>query len=181
MHQHEHIHFEEKQYLGVNRLSIMIRLLMALFCFGGYYWSQNPKPVDIGIIRIGYYPLGPISENGEVFFILGVFIILLSVALIYVLHIHTRVYENYILLDGFWGARRVKIELHNVVSVKKIKLKKGTLTSPVYNLYRKGIIRFFSSGREMVELRESDGTTYRIGSQRSAELLKILQQALKKH
>lgn len=175
------LYFEEKQYLGSNKLSIMIRLLIALFCFAGYYWSQNPKPVEIGFIRLGSYPLAQISEDGRVFFILGVLVILLSCILIYVLHIHTRIYNDHIILDGFWGTRRVKIDLNNIVSVKKMRLKKGVLVSPVYNLYRKGVIRFFSSGREMVELRDKDGTLYRIGSQRAGELLKILQEQLKKH
>lgn len=172
--------FEEKQFLGSNKLSIFIRMLIALFCFGGYYWSQNPKPVDIGFIRIGSYPIEPASTSGQMFFILGVMVIALSGALIYVLHLHTRVYNDHILLDGFWRARRVKIDLKNIIAVKKVRLKKGVLVSPAYNLHRKGIIRFFSSGREMVELRDKDGIIYRIGSQRAAELHKLISQRIKR-
>jgi hypothetical protein len=176
----DNLQFEEKQYLGSNKLSIFIRMLFSLFCFVGYYWSQNPKPVELGFIRIGSYPLDPVAGSGQMFFILGVMLLILSGVLIYVLHLHTRVYTDHIILDGFWQARRVKIDLNNIVSVKRIRLKKGTLISPAYNLHRRGIIRFFSSGREMIELRDKDGITYRIGTQRSAELLKLLQHLLKR-
>jgi hypothetical protein len=166
--------FEEKQYLGHNKVSILVRLLLALFCFVGYYWSENPKPVEVAFFRIGSYPAEGLPNSGQMFFILGILIIAISAVLIFVLHIHTRVYSDYIILDGFWTARRVKIDLNTIVMVKKFKLKKGALKSPTYNLHRKGVIRFFSSGLEMVELRDKDGIIYRIGTQRSAELLRIL-------
>lgn len=172
--------YEEKQYLGHNKLSIVIRLLLALFCFVGYYWSQNPKPVEVAFFRIGSYPAEDIPNSGQMFFILGVLILAISAALIYVLHIHTRVYSDFMLLDGFWMSRRVKIDLNNIVSVKKLRLKKGTLRSPAYNLHRKGVIRFFSSGNDLVELRDKDGLIYRIGTQRAAELVRILSTKVKK-
>lgn len=171
--------FEEKQYLGHNKLSIAIRIILALFCFIGYYWSENPKPVEVAFIRIGSYPAEALPNSGQVFFILGVLILALSAALIYILHLHTRVYNDYMILDGFWRARRVKIDLGNVVGIKRLKLKPGTLRSPAYNLHRKGVIRFFSSGNELVELRDKDGIIYRIGSQRAQELYRILNQKVK--
>ena len=176
----ENLYFEEKQYLGSNRLSIFVRMLLALFCFVGYYWSENPKPVEVAFIKIGSYPGEALPHSGQVFFILGVLIVLISAILIYVLHIHTRVYEDHLLMDGFWGSRRVKIDLLNVISVKKIKLKQGTLRSPAYNVHRKGVIRFFSSGSELIELKDKDGIVYRIGSQRAGELHKILSSKVKK-
>jgi hypothetical protein len=172
--------FEEKQFLGHNKLSIVIRLLLAMFCFVGYYWSENPKPVEVAFIKIGSYPAEALPNSGQMFFLLGVLILVISAALLYILHIHTRVFDHYIILDGFWRARRVKIDLHNIVSVKKLRLKPGTLRSPAYNLHRKGVIRFFSSGNELVELRDKDGIIYRIGSQRATELYRILNQKVKK-
>jgi hypothetical protein len=171
--------FEEKQFLGNNKLSIFIRLTLALFCFVGYYWSENPKPVEVAFIRIGSYPGEYLPNSGDVFFILGVLILAISAALIYILHLHTRVYSDFIILDGFWRARRVKIDLNNIVSVKRLKLKPGTLRGPAYNLHRKGVIRFFSSGNELVELRDKDGIIYRVGSQRAQELYRILSQKVK--
>ena len=84
--------FEEKQYLGHNRLSIVIRTIFALFCFLGYYWSENPKPVQVSFVRIGSYPIDTPVNSGTIFFIMGVSILVLSAALTFVLHIKTTVH-----------------------------------------------------------------------------------------
>ena|ERR1017187_8383195 len=84
--------YEEKQYLGYNRISALIRTVLALLCFAGFYWSQNPKPIDLSGIHIGSYPVEEIPASGHIFFILGLFIMVLSVLLMYVLHIQTSVY-----------------------------------------------------------------------------------------
>ena len=76
--------FEEKQYLGYNGLSMMRRLLLGLFCFAVYWWkTQNGK-------------------NGDLFFFLGIAVIVLSIILFFVLHIKISVYKHFILLDGLW-------------------------------------------------------------------------------
>jgi hypothetical protein len=168
--------YEEKQFLGNNRVSIMIRMSLTLFCFIGYYWSENPKPVEYKIFRIGSYPIENIPNSGQIFFVLGVLLILVSAFLVNVLHIQTRVYPNHIILDGFWTARKVKIDLRNIHTVKKMRYKPNSLRRPVYNLHIKGIIKFYTSGNEFVELKDKDGLVYRIGSQRAGELFKIVNQ-----
>ena len=35
--------FEESQYLGYNKLSFIRRMVLALFCFLSYYWSENTE------------------------------------------------------------------------------------------------------------------------------------------
>jgi hypothetical protein len=170
--------FEEKQFLGHNKVSIMIRMVLALFCFVGYYWSQNPKPVEVSGIQIFSYPVGAIPRSGQLFFVMGIFILLLSALLVQVLHIKTRVYDTYIILDGFWNARRVKIDLRNIHTVKKMRYKKNSLRRPVYNLHNRGIIKFFTSGDEFIELRDKEGLVYRIGSQRAADLAKTINKVL---
>lgn len=171
--------FEEKQFLGHNKFSITLRMGLALFCFIGYYWSENPKPVELSGFEIVPYPAGNFPNSGEVFFILGIFILLFSALLVFVLHTHTRVYENYILLDGFWNARRVKIDLRNIHTVKRLRYKPNWFRRPVYNLHANGIIRFYTDGDEFVELKDKDGLVYRIGTQYSAELAKITAKLLK--
>jgi hypothetical protein len=173
------IKFEEKQFLGHNKFSVTLRMGFALFCFIGYYWSENPNPVEVSGIEIVPYPVSNFPKSGEVFFLLGMLILLISALLVFVLHTHTRVYENYILLDGFWNARRVKIDLRNVHTVKKIRYKPNWFRRPVYNLHANGIIRFYTGGDEFVELKDKDGLTYRIGSQYSVELAKIIAKLLK--
>jgi hypothetical protein len=125
-----------------------------------------------------HIPVSNIPQSGQLFFILGMLILFISSLLVFVLHIQTRVYENYILLDGFWNARRVKIDLRNIHTVKKMRYKKNSLRRPVYNLHVRGIIKFFTTGHEFVELRDKDGLVYRIGSQRAAELAKTISKLL---
>lgn len=170
--------FEEKQYLGHNKVSIMIRMTFATLCFVGYYWSENPKAIDISGIHIAPYPAEGLPRSGQLFFALGVLILLLSAALVQVLHIKTRVYSGYLVLDGFWNARKVKIDLRNIHTVKRMRYKKNSLRRPVYNLHTRGIIKFFTSGYEFVELRDKDGLVYRIGSQRASELARTINKVM---
>lgn len=167
--------FEEKQYMGQNRFSMLIRSLLALFCFVGYYWSENPKPVEISIFKIGSYPIENITLSGMVFFISGVVILLMSVLLTFILHIRTLVYKDHIILDGFWTTRRVKIDLGNVISIRKGKYKPNLFRRAVYNLHNRGIIRFYTSGDFFIEIVDDTGFTYRIGTHRPIELFRILQ------
>jgi len=164
--------------MGHNRLSIIWRTILALFCFVGYYWSENPKPVQVSIIRIGSYPAVDLPNSGTVFFLLGIFILVLSVALTYVQHTSIRVYNDYLLIDGFWTARRIKINLHSIIHIRKSKYKKHIFRRAVYNLHSKGVIRFYTSGRDFVEMTDDSGFTYRIGTQRAPELYSLLKKQI---
>lgn len=166
--------YKENQYLGHNRISAIIRTVLALLCFTGYYWSENPKPVDVSVIHIGWYPAEEIPASGHIFFVLGILIMLLSIILMYVLHIQTIVYHNYMMISGFWGARKVKIDFSNIHTIKKLRYKKNSFRRPVYNLYINEIVKFYTSGNHFIELKDKDGFTYRIGTQRPNELFKII-------
>ncbi len=168
----DEILFEEKQYIGYNKWSILWRTVLAMFCFVLYYWSENPKPVDVGMVDI---PSSPVDEDsGQLFFLMGIILMTLSLLLIFVLHIHTKIIGNSLILDGLWTSRKVKIELSNIVNVKKVKYSKYLLNRPVYNLHFKNKIRFFTQGNDALELTDKDGLKYRIGSQKSDEFLKTL-------
>jgi len=171
--------FSEKQYLGHNRLSIVIRSGLALFCFVGYYWSENPEPVELSFFKIGSYPIKHFSDSGLLFFILGISIIVFSTALTYILHIQTKVYKGNIILEGFWTARKVKIDLKNITAIRKSRYKKINFKRGVYNLHNKGIIRFYTSGSDFVELADTSGFSYRIGTKKVHELYAILKTELK--
>lgn len=149
-----------------------------MFCFLGYYWSENPKPVEVSFFKIGSYPIQHISYSGLLFFVCGLSILLFSLLLMYILHIHTKVYNGYIILDGFWTARKVKIDLKNITSFRKSRYKKNSFRRAVYNLHNKGIIKFYTSGIDFIELKDVSGFSYRIGTQRSSELLKVLKQEI---
>ena len=172
--------FTEKQYMGHNRLSIMWRTIMALVCFVGYYWSENPKPVKVAMIQIGSYPVQGIPNSGTVFFLVGLLILVLSIGLTFVLHTHTRVYGGYMIIDGFWNARKVKIDFTAIKYIRRSRYKKNLWRRAVYNLHSKGIIKFYTSGQEFIELKDNSGFTYRIGTQRSSELYKIVKAEIEK-
>ena len=172
----EEIIFEEKQYIGYNKWSILWRTVLALFCFLLYYWSENPKPVDVTVINI---PSSPVDENsGQLFFLMGLVLMLLSLIMIFVLHIHTKVVGNHLILDGLWTSRKVKIDLNNIVDVKKVKYSKYLLNRPVYNLHFKNKIRFFTQGNDAVEITDKEGLKYRIGSQKAMELCQIIRERM---
>lgn len=165
--------------MGHNRLSIVIRSVLSIFCFLGYYWSQNPKPVQVSFFRIGSYPIENVNESGVIFFILGMSILAFSAGLTYVLHIQTKVIRGALILDGFWTARKVKIDLSGIVSIRKSRYKKNILRRAVYNLHNKGTIRFYTSGEDFVELTDNSGLVYRIGSQKVEELFNTLKKEIK--
>lgn len=148
--------FEEKQYLGYNKLSIIRRLLLALFCFAVYWWKKHN------------------GLNGDMFFWLGVVLLAVSLLLLFVLHLKITVYNHCIVLDGLWTTRKVKIEINRIVGIRQKKYSKYHLNNPVFNLHRRGTVRFYTGGTDAVELTDSDGLHYRIGTHRPAELEKIL-------
>jgi hypothetical protein len=176
----QQILFEEKQYLGHNRLSIVVRTMLTIFCFLGYYWSENPKPVQVSFFKIGSYPIQNISNSGLIFFIVGISILILSAGLTYVLHIQTTVYPGYLILDGFWTSRKIKIDLRNIVSIRKSRYKKNIWRRAVYNLHNHGVIRFYTSGEDFIELIDNTGFIYKIGSQKPQEFYNVLDGELKK-
>jgi len=170
---------EEKQYMGHNRFSMVIRYLLAMFCFIGYYWSENPKPVQVSFLHIGSYPIEDINRSGMIFFVIGLCILIFSAALTYVLHIHTQLYSNMLIIDGFWTARKVKIDLSTIVSFRKVRYKRNILRRAVYNLHNKGVIRFYTSGEDFIELTDNSGLIYRIGSHKTAEFQAMLKLLIK--
>lgn len=172
--------FDERQYMGYNKQSILWRTVLALFCFVAYYWSENPKPVDVSGIHIGSYPAYDIAPSGQMFFLMGMVILLISAVLIFVLHIHTVVTPTSIILSGLWTARKVKIDFSSIVSAEKVLSSKYRLNRPMYNLHINGTIRFYTRGKDSVQLTDRDGLKYRIGTQRADDLLKVVQEQLSK-
>lgn len=164
--------FEEKQYLGLNRHSLLRRMIIAVFCFIAYYWSENPKPLDTALFTIGEYPGN--THYGRLFFLMGLTVLVFSGLLLFVLHMRTIVSGGVIILDGIWSARRVRIELGSLVSCRKVRLKPSFFNRPVYNLHNRGRIRFYTYGNEVVELTMKDGTVYRIGTQKAESLLEAI-------
>ena len=91
MNMESKILYEESQYLGYNRLSFSRRMVLALFCFLSYYWSEESVDAE---------------GSGSLLFFLGVFIIFVSAILVFILHYSTRVENGSLILDGLWTTEK---------------------------------------------------------------------------
>ena len=154
--------FIEKQYLGLNKMSLTRRMSLAIFCFIAYYWRENH------------------DKAGDLYFFIGIGIMVISMLLFFILHFETKVINGSIILDGLWTSRKVKIDTASIVSAKKEKYSKYFLNRSVYNLHLKGTIRFYTRGVDAVELIDKDGLVYLIGSQKAEELARVINIKLKK-
>lgn len=172
----DEIIFEEKQYIGFNKWSMLWRTVLALGCFLLYYWSENPKSIAVSLIEIPNSPVG--EDSGQLFFLMGLVIMLLSLVLIFVLHLHTKVINNKLILEGLWTSRNVNIDLTEIVEVKMVKYSFYLLNPPIYNLHFKNVIRFFTKGNDAVELTKRDGLKYLVGSQKAEALSSLLKQMI---
>jgi hypothetical protein len=58
-------------------------------------------------------------------------------------------------------------------------LKKTIFRRAVYNLHNRGVIKFYTSGQDFIELNDDANFTYKIGSQKVQELYNILKEIIK--
>lgn len=156
--------FTEKQYLGREWIPVTIRLVMAAFCFAAYTFNFFNDP----------------NSKADILALVGIGIIVISIIMGFLLHYRTRVQNKSVLIDGLWTTRLVKIDLNSIVKVEKSEYSRYFFNNPVYNLHSKGAIRFFASGKYAIYLTDRDGLIYIIGSQHANELLRAIQEEMKK-
>ncbi|MET1057000.1 MAG: hypothetical protein ABWY16_16940 [Pedobacter sp.] len=149
--------FLEKQYIGRDYIRIAIRLLMAAFCFGAYVYERDR------------------DNTQDLFLVVGFGIIGISIILLFMIQYKIIIHNKSIVIDGLWTAKKVKIDLNSIVSVRKDSYSNYLFNNPVYNLHRKGSIRFYSSGKDAIVLTDRDGLMYYIGTQRPNEMLLVIQ------
>jgi hypothetical protein len=154
--------FIEKQYLGREWIPITIRLVLAMFCFAAYFFTDERE------------------RNGGLLAVVGFVIITVSVIMGFLLHFKTVVSNKSVILDGLWTTRRVKIDLNSIVKVEKGTYSRYLFNNPVYNLHTKGTIRFYTAGNEAIHLTDRDGLVYIIGSQHANEFLRAIHEEMKK-
>lgn len=155
--------FEEKQYLGYNQFNLIVRLIIASGCLFSYFFSESSL----------------FDQSSDLFLILGISVLFISILLFLVPHIKTEVKEGVLILNGFWTTRIVKIDLKNIKKLEKVKYSKFLLNRPIYNLHLKGSVKFYTYGNWAVELTDKEGLKYKIGTQRADELNKVLAQFIK--
>jgi len=146
--------FIEKQYLGREFIPITIRLVMSMFCFAAYFFTDE-------------------RSNG-LLVVVGFAILVISIIMGFLLHFRTRVINKSILLDGLWTTRLVKIDLNGIVKAEKGEYSRYLFNNPVYNLHTKGTIRFYTGGKEAIHLTDRDGLVYIVGSQHPNEFLRAI-------
>ena len=153
--------FLEKQYIGRDYIRIAIRLVMAAFCFGVYVYERDR------------------DNTVDLFLVVGFGIIGVSIILLFLIQYKTIITDKTIILSGLWTAKKVKIDLNTIVSVKKSDYNNFMFNNPVYNLHKKGTIRFYSSGKDAIVLTDRDGLEYYIGTQRPNEMYLVIKEEMK--
>ncbi|QBQ42483.1 hypothetical protein [Sphingobacterium psychroaquaticum] len=153
--------FQEKQYLGRDATWISVRMILALFCFVAYYLNLEDLP------------------SRQLFFIVGVGVIIVSIIMIYMVHYKTVVDGKYLILSGLWSSKLVKIDLYNIAKVELKPYSTFVFNNPVYNLHKNGKIRFYSGGKDAVYLTDKEGLTYIIGSHKAEGLAQAIMTAKK--
>lgn len=156
--------FIEKQYLGREWIPVTIRLVLATFCFAAYTFDFFSDE----------------QSKSEVLALVGFGIIIISIIMGFLLHFRTRVYNKSVLIDGLWTTRLVKIDLNSIVKVEKGIYSTYLFNNPVYNLHKKGTIRFFTSGNDAIHLTDRDGLVYIIGSRHADEFIRAIKDEMKK-
>ncbi len=154
--------FHEKQYLGRDFNRISIRLVLALSCFAGYYITENRD-----------------RDGGDLLLFVGCGILIISLMMHFMLHYRTIVNNGSITMDGLWTTKLVKIDLNSIASVNKIVYSSYIINNAVYNLHRKGKIRFYAGGKYAIQLIDRDGLQYIIGTQKPDTFLQAIKEELK--
>ncbi len=155
----EHYLFQEKQYLGRDATWISVRMILVLFCFIASYLNLENMP------------------SRQLFFIVGVGVIIVSVLMIYMVHYKTVVDGKNLTLSGLWSSKLVKIDLYNIAKVEVKRYSTFIFNNPVYNLHKNGKIRFYSGGKDAVWLTDREGLVYIIGSHKPEELARAIIEA----
>lgn len=151
----------EKQYIGRDYIRICIRLIMAAFCFAAYVYERDR------------------DNTQDLFLVVGFGIIGVSILLLFLIQYKITIDNKQIIIDGLWSAKKVVIDLNTIVKVRKDAYSSYLFNNPVYNLHRKGSIRFYSSGKDAVVLTDRDGLEYYIGTQRPNEMYLVIQEQMK--
>jgi hypothetical protein len=148
--------FEERQYIGYNKHTLSLRLFLAIFCFVAYYFTDIPE------------------VNGDLLFFLGISILLISVILLFVTHIHTVITPDQITIEGIMHTGKTQIPVKDVLKAEVTPYSPYLINYPVFNLHRKGSIRFYTGGRTAVRIYLKNDTTILLGSRKAQEMARVI-------
>jgi hypothetical protein len=159
-----HILFQERQTLGSVKFWRTRRFVLALFCFAAYFISEERNR----------------DQEADLFLVVGTGIVAISILFIFLTHYRTIVENGSLILTGLWSTKKVKIDLSSIRKSEIVKYSPYMINNPVYNLHKKGTIRFYAYGKYAVKLTDKDGLEYVIGSQDPIELNNVLNDSINK-
>ncbi len=150
----KHVLYQERQTLGNIKFWTTRRFVLALFCFVAYFISEERDR----------------AQEADLFLVVGTGILFISILFIFLTHYRTVIENGSLILTGIYSTKKVKIDLGGIVSSEIIRYSPFMINNPVYNLHKKGTIRFYAYGKYAVKLTDKDGLVYLIGSQDPIEL-----------
>ena len=151
--------FHEKQYLGYNRFGIIRRTVIVLFCLGIYYFNGENGP------------------DRNVFFLLAIVVLVLSMVSLLIKHLDTKISGSELTLLGPMTHKRVELDLIGTKNIEITPFSPFLLNRPIFNLHRKETLRFFTHGKWSVEFTTSEGKVVRLGTQRPFVLKQAIETA----
>ncbi len=154
--------FQERQTLGSLRFWTSWRFAVVLFCVAAYFVSEERNR----------------HEEGDLFLVVGIGVMVISILFIFLTHYRTIVQNGSIILTGLWSTKKVKIDFGSIISSEIIKYSPFMINNPVYNLHKKGTIRFYAHGKYAVKLTDKDGLIYIIGSQDPIEMNRVINEVM---
>jgi hypothetical protein len=152
--------YEEKQFLGFNSYSISRRMVLAIFCFVTFYYSESRM------------------ENADILFLLGILLLVLSVILLFIKYLYIYVDETTLNIQGMWKKQLVRIPLTDIVRMEKSVYNRYHMNNPVFNVHVDKEIRFYTTGRDAVRIELKNGHLLNIGTARAEELIRVIKQQI---
>lgn len=160
----KHVLYQERQTLGNIKFWTTRRFVLALFCFLAYYISEEQNR----------------DQEADLFLVVGSGILLISIIFVFLTHFRTVIENGSLILTGIYSTKKVKIDLSNIVSSEIVRYSPFMINNPVYNLHKKGTIRFYAYGKYAVNITDKDGLSYLIGSQDPIELDAVVKSVITK-
>ncbi|CAN5444885.1 hypothetical protein BH11BAC2_BH11BAC2_01270 [soil metagenome] len=156
------VQFEEKQFLGFNTYSIVRRMVLAIFCFVSFYYTENRM------------------ENAGVLFLTGIIILVGSIVLLFVKYLQIRITSDQLMLTGMWKSQQINIPFMDIVQVEKTIYSKYNMNNPAFNVHEENEVKFYTAGKDAIRVRLKNGSDLLIGTYRAEELSRALLSAVKK-
>lgn len=148
--------FEEKQYAGFNSYSIARRMVLAIFCFVAFYYTENRM------------------ENADLLFLIGIFILIISIVLLFIKFLHIAVDNEKLYLNGMWSSKKIIIPISDIVSAEKTLYSRYHLNNPKFNVHEGNVTQFYSGGKDAVKITLVNDNILLIGTGRADELSNLL-------